>query len=97
MAGDHRPLLLKTNAIDSSRPRPFRFEKFWTGIPSSFDVVGHECGKQVRRAPSLQVFSKLKDVEEGLKSWNKTVVGNIFERASSLNYWILLVARGRGM
>jgi exonuclease III len=73
---DHCPLLL---ADDSGprRPKTFKFENFWTGIPGFHDVVarawtlpsGHD-------EPYQNLFHKLKNVSKGLSKWSRGLFSN---------------------
>ncbi|XP_038985517.1 uncharacterized protein LOC120111723 [Phoenix dactylifera] len=79
IASDHCPLLVSTDAVVSFRS-PFRFEKFWTCYPRSWEIVRAAWGVPVRGDAMYRVSRLLELTKRRLKRWNQEEVGNIFRR-----------------
>ena len=73
---DHCPLLLSSLA-GPRRPRPFRFENFWTKIPGFQDEV-----KKAWATPTAPVHSvlalhhKLAATARHLRSWSRSIISD---------------------
>lgn len=73
---DHCPLFLFQQQTKPRKPR-FKFEKFWTKVPSFQDVV-KEAWSQLGRgnSPMMILHSKLQNTANALKSWSKSLFGD---------------------
>jgi len=57
---DHSPLLLNSNLLVQSLPRPFRFEAFWTRDPTCGIVIDEAWSALIAGSPSFCLTHKLK-------------------------------------
>ncbi|XP_038985526.1 uncharacterized protein LOC120111727 [Phoenix dactylifera] len=79
IASDHCPLLVSTDAAVSFHS-PFRFEKFWTCYPRSWEIVREAWNVPVRGDAMYRVSRRLELTKRRLRRWNREEVGNIFRR-----------------
>ncbi|XP_058092497.1 uncharacterized protein LOC131238936 [Magnolia sinica] len=83
---DHAPLLLSLPRLLSGGPKPFRFQRMWTQHEEFLNVVKLAWNKVKSSHPVYNVLSKLKQVKQDLKIWNKEVFGNIFEQITLMEH-----------
>jgi hypothetical protein len=80
---DHSPLLLNSNLLVQSLPRPFRFEAFWTRDPTCGIVIDEAWSALIAGSPSFCLTHKLKITKAAIKYWNKHYFGNIKSKLDS--------------
>ncbi|XP_057789598.1 uncharacterized protein LOC131006455 [Salvia miltiorrhiza] len=78
LTSDHSPIVLRCVNNQQGGPRFFKFLHMWTMHSSFQDFVRSSWMKGVdTRCPIYLVMVKLKRLREELKTWNKTVFGNV--------------------
>jgi hypothetical protein len=82
---DHNPIILNTNGIDSSSPKPFRFEAMWTRDGSSTQVIKDAWNCLVFGSPLYKFVKKLKVSKNDLIWWNKHCFGQLQTRNKVLS------------
>jgi hypothetical protein len=71
---DHCPLLLSNNAR-LRRPRSFKFENFWTVLPSFKQVVEHAWSKPTKHhEPFHRLYYKLQSTARAVRGWSSMLV-----------------------
>ncbi|KAK2443571.1 hypothetical protein QL285_014660 [Trifolium repens] len=76
---DHFPILFEFKNLDLQHPSSFKFLKMWTAHPDCVNVVQECWNINIVGCPMYVLNEKLKLLKLKLKSWNKTVFGNIHE------------------
>lgn len=79
-SSDHKPIWLCSNDVHSRfylPQRPFRFEEMWTKDKSCEGVVHASWDLSLEGDPMMTVLQKVNNCQTQLKSWNKSVFGNI--------------------
>jgi hypothetical protein len=82
---DHNPIILNTNGIVSSTPKPFRFEAMWTRDGSSTQVIKEAWDCLVFGSPLFKFVKKLKVSKKDLIWWNKHCFGQLQTRNKALS------------
>ncbi|RVW15858.1 hypothetical protein CK203_073119 [Vitis vinifera] len=60
------------------RPSPFRFENMWLKVEGFQDMIRRWWWEiEVRGSASYRLATKLKEIKQKLKVWNKEVFGNL--------------------
>ena len=71
---DHCPLLL-SNTTSPRRPRPFRFENFWTKLPGFLDEVRRVWCKPTPHTQPLRILHhKLAETARHLRKWGRSLM-----------------------
>lgn len=65
---DHKLILLLTNPILPSRPKPFRFEGMWVREPSSSGIIEQAWKKGTKSSTISQIMTNIKYTKLVLKS-----------------------------
>ena len=88
---DHFPILLMGGGLRKG-PTPFRFENMWFKV-DDFKVLlrGWWQGIEVRGRGSFRLASKLKELKQKIKVWNREVFGRLEVNKNSalqqVEYW----------
>ncbi|OVA17174.1 hypothetical protein BVC80_1307g4 [Macleaya cordata] len=80
---DHCPILLSTHPKSYSQPMPFKFFNTWLSESSCIDVIKDAWLTPVNGSPAFQVVSKLNNVRDSVKVWNRDVFGNVQKNIKS--------------
>ncbi|XP_043697107.1 uncharacterized protein LOC122647867, partial [Telopea speciosissima] len=77
---DHSPVVVAVVDKADFGPKPFRFFEAWIGRHGYDEVVrqGWEQPMNLALNPILKFAARLRNVKEGLRSWNKECVGDVF-------------------
>ncbi|XP_057779773.1 uncharacterized protein LOC130998369 [Salvia miltiorrhiza] len=90
ITSDHSPIVLRCINTQQGGPRFFKFQHMWTMHSSFQDLVRQSWMKEVHtRCPIYLVMVKLKRLREELKTWNKTVFGNVNSMISDAQHELL--------
>lgn len=81
---DHRPILLLTDSLHSSSPKPFRFESMWLREPSVGLVISQAWRKGVSLPTISQLMTHIKYTKVALKDWNRKYFGHVQSRIVEL-------------
>ena len=74
---DHFPVLLEGGGLRRG-PSPFRFENMWLKVEGFQDLIRSWWWEiEVRGSASFRLATKLKEIKQKLKVWNKEVFGNL--------------------
>ncbi|RVW71526.1 hypothetical protein CK203_048010 [Vitis vinifera] len=74
---DHFPIMLVGGGIRRG-PTPFRFENMWLKVEGFKDLVRSWWqGIEVRGSGSYKLATKMKEVKQKLKTWNREVFGKL--------------------
>ena len=84
-SSDYNPIILNTNGIVSSNPKPFRFEAIWTRDGSSTQVIKKAWDCLVYSSPLYKLVKKLKASKKDLIWWNKHCFGHLQTRNKVLS------------
>jgi exonuclease III len=79
---DHWPIVFCLDPGFPTRPKPFRFEKFWLTHPD-FNQLAHTWWAQAEIDHGTHMYKfqqRLKNFKLHLKRWNKSTFGNILLR-----------------
>lgn len=77
LKSNHRPLLLETNPINISGPKPFIFLSLWLEYPHCKNIVSNSWKPFVPGSAQQILVTKTRRVKKDLKDWNNTYVGRI--------------------
>lgn len=83
-ASDQAPLLLDTMGDTDRCSSPFRFEAIWAQDKRSDEIINKAWHFHGSGSPSYVLCQHLKATKAALRSWNRTVFGDVMERVSSL-------------
>ena len=74
---DHFPVSLEGRGLRRG-PSPFRFENMWLKVEGFQDMIRRWWWEvEVRGSASYRLATKLKEIKQKLKVWNKEVFGNL--------------------
>ncbi|RVW34350.1 Transposon TX1 uncharacterized 149 kDa protein [Vitis vinifera] len=74
---DHFPVLLEGGGLRRG-PSPFKFENMWLKVEGFQDMIRSWWWEvEVRGSASFRLATKLKEIKQKLKVWNKEVFGNL--------------------
>ncbi|WKA02253.1 hypothetical protein VitviT2T_020466 [Vitis vinifera] len=74
---DHFPVSLEGGGLRGG-PSPFRFENMWLKVEGFQDMIRRWWWEiEVRGSASYRLATKLKEIKQKLKIWNKEVFGNL--------------------
>ncbi|RVW31784.1 hypothetical protein CK203_099460 [Vitis vinifera] len=74
---DHFPVSLEGGGLRRG-PSPFRFENMWLKVEGFQDMIRRWWWEiEVRGSASYRLATKLKEIKQKLKVWNKEVFGNL--------------------
>ena len=91
---DHFPVVLEGGAVRRG-PSPFRFENMWLKV-EGFQELIHSWwqGIEVRGSASYRLATKLKEVKQKLKVWNREVFGRLEDNKAAalqlVDHWDLV-------
>jgi hypothetical protein len=75
-ASDHNPIKITTDG-NSSHPKPFKFESFWTRDNTSHLVIASAWNQPFLGLAAIFLSKKIKCTKIALKKWNVDHFGNI--------------------
>jgi hypothetical protein len=74
---DHCPLLLQMHALPGTKRR-FRFESFWTKLPSFLDTVAAAWTPTPRDTDPFRMLDyKFRNVAKALRAWSSAKIGSV--------------------
>ena len=74
---DHFPILLEGGSLRRG-PTPFRFENMWFKVEGFKDLIRNWWrGIEVSGSASFRLSTKLKELRQKLKAWNREVFENL--------------------
>ncbi|RVW42681.1 LINE-1 reverse transcriptase-like [Vitis vinifera] len=74
---DHFPILLMGGGLRRG-PSPFRFENMWLKVDGFKDLLrGWWQGSEVRGRASFRLATKMKELKQKIKVWNRKVFGRL--------------------
>ena len=78
---DHWPIPFSWHSHGHSLHKPFRFEKFWLTHPTFMDSINSWWNEMSvsSRSKMLIMDQKIKMLRGHLRTWNKTIFGDIFK------------------
>jgi len=82
LGSDHWPIVFCLDPGIPTRPKPFRFEKFWLTHPE-FNQMAHTWWAQAEPDHGTHMYKlqqRLKNFKLLIKKWNKSNFGNILLR-----------------
>jgi hypothetical protein len=74
---DHHPLLLAAICSSVSHATPFKFFKVWSSHSDCQQLVLDCWSKRVRGTGMVRFQSKLRNLKNAFKIWNRTVFGDV--------------------
>lgn len=80
---DHHPLLFSVSREVNSYPSSFKFLNMWASHPDCSRPISETWKKPVVGCPMFVLTQKLKTLKAELKTWNKTVFGNVHNKVDS--------------
>ena len=88
---DHFPILLMGGGLRKG-PSPFRFENMWLKVDGFKDLLrGWWQGSEVRGRASFRLATKMKELKQKIKVWNREVFGRLEVNKNSalqqVEYW----------
>ncbi|XP_034684191.1 uncharacterized protein LOC117913358 [Vitis riparia] len=88
---DHFPILLEGGGLRRGLS-PFRFENMWLKVEGFLDLIRNWWGEiEVRGTASYRLATKMKELKQKLKAWNREVFGNLEGNKSAalqqVDYW----------
>ncbi|XP_059598831.1 uncharacterized protein LOC132255113 [Vitis vinifera] len=96
---DHFPVLLEGGAVRRG-PSPFRFENMWLKV-EGFQELIHSWwqGIEVRGSASYRLATKMKEVKQKLKVWNREVFGRLEDNKAAaiqlVDHWDMVESERR--
>lgn len=79
---DHKPLLFNSNPSPHPLLKPFKFEAMWIDHPDTALII------QAAWSQGSSLPLKIKNTKAALKTWNRTVFGNIHQKIQQLHHHI---------
>jgi ribonuclease HI len=80
---DHFPLLLDFALSNLAFASQFKFMRMWTLHPDCKNVIHDSWNITIFGSPMFVLSTKLKILKGKLKSWNKTIFGNVHDQVHS--------------
>ncbi|KAJ9691417.1 hypothetical protein PVL29_013560 [Vitis rotundifolia] len=96
---DHFPVLLEGGTVRRG-PSPFRFENMWLKV-EGFQELIHSWwqGIEVRGSASYRLATKMKEVKQKLKVWNREVFGRLEDNKAAalhlVDHWDMVESERR--
>ncbi|CAN1304729.1 LINE-1 reverse transcriptase homolog [Linum perenne] len=84
LVSDHCAIILNSDVNIRSRPKPFKFFKFWCYNPAYSSLVEQAWGVPVGGSKLIRVCRKLQELRGGLKKLNREQYSAIGERVKAL-------------
>ncbi|KAK1305990.1 hypothetical protein QJS10_CPA10g01676 [Acorus calamus] len=79
---DHAPMLLVTEVPYMRGSRIFRFERLWFDYPDLYNTVVSNWVNRGTSSPMGNVHHKLCRLQGALRRWQRSSIGNLFNRVS---------------
>ncbi|XP_019432044.1 PREDICTED: uncharacterized protein LOC109339110 [Lupinus angustifolius] len=83
ICSDHHPLLICSSSASASRIVPFRFHNMWIQHHDCRRLVAEMWNTPLVGCPMFILSQKLKLLKKELRTWNKTVFGNVHDRVKN--------------
>ena len=84
LTSDHFPILLMGGGLRRG-PSPFRFENMWLKADGFTDLLrGWWEGVEVRGRASVRLATKMKELKQKIKVWNREVFGRLEANKNSI-------------
>ncbi|XP_031100721.1 uncharacterized protein LOC116004702 [Ipomoea triloba] len=77
---DHSPILLCGDNANVSCPKQFRFQSMWTTHHGFLEEVRSNWSLPADGGGMRALAFKLKRLKQALRSWNRDIFGNVFDR-----------------